>query len=263
MSNILKEICEEKRSNVKENKTLFSEASLLEKIKSCGAPRGFLDALVNAINSETFALITEIKKASPSRGVIREKFEVENLANDYTAGGATCLSVLTDTKYFQGKDEHLELAKKGNNLPILRKDFIIDPYQVIEARSIGADCILLIMAAITDNLALEIYDCGKKLGMDVLVEVHDEDELFRATRLNPDLLGINNRDLKTLKVDISTTEKLAKYAPKNATLVSESGLYSHSDLVRISQVGVKCFLVGESLMRQDDVSLGVRLLLGK
>ncbi|MEE2745661.1 MAG: indole-3-glycerol phosphate synthase TrpC, partial [Pseudomonadota bacterium] len=231
-------------------------------IASLPPPKGFTRGLKLALKSGSFGLIAEIKKASPSRGLIREEFDPSELAKSYSLGGATCLSILTETNYFQGENKHLQDVRSATDLPLIRKDFIIDPYQVAESRAIGADCILIIMAAVSDILAGTLFKFAQDLGMDVLVEVHNRHELERSRKLNPKLLGINNRNLKTLGVDLSITEELAPNAPKDAIIVSESGINSHSDIRRISAKGVNCFLVGESLMRQTNVTKALKTLIG-
>jgi len=267
MSDVLQRICADKRHHIEASKDRVPQAEIERRAADASPPRGFAARLKSVTDSGHYGLITEIKKASPSKGLIRDDFDPPVLAKAYARGGASCLSVLTDTPYFQGKDEDLIAARAAVDLPALRKDFMLDPYQIIEARAIGADCILIIMAALEDADARGLSSLAHELGMDVLVEVHDEAEMDRALSLGPALLGINNRNLKTLEVDLRTTEKLAAQALKargeEALLVSESGLYSHDDLGRMSAAGCKCFLVGESLMRQSDVEAATRTLLGE
>ena len=262
MSDVLERICAKKLGLIMEQRVKCPEPTLENQIENQEAPRKFVQALKTSLTLAPFSLIAEIKKASPSKGLIREQFNPVALANAYKNGGATCLSVLTDTPFFQGKNSHLIDVHSTVDLPILRKDFILDPYQILEARAIGADCVLLIMAALTDKLAALLYRNAKELNMDVLLEVHDENELDRALALEPDILGINNRNLKTLQVDLSTTERLASKVPNEVLMVSESGIYNNTDLKRISAVGINCFLVGESLMRKSDVEQAVKKLLG-
>ena len=263
MNDVLAEICAVKRDHVRAKKATRGEADLLATVGGVEAPRGFAAALRRAMAVGGFGLIAEIKKASPSRGVIRADFDPAALARAYAAGGATCLSVLTDAPYFQGDDAYLGAARAAVALPCLRKDFMLDPYQVVEARALGADCILVILAAVDDALGSDLVRAAHELGMDVLAEAHDANETERALKLDADLIGINNRDLKTLKVDLTTTERLAAIVPPDRVLVAESGLEAHADLERLALVGARAFLVGESLMRAGDVAAATRALLGR
>ena len=262
MSDVLARICADKRRHVRTMRHLHPLAELERRAADAAPPRGFRAALEQRIGEGGLALIAEIKKASPSKGLIRADFDPASLARAYADGGAGCLSVLTDEPYFQGKDAYLGQARAAVDLPALRKDFMLEPYQIVESRALGADCVLLIMAALGDAEARGLARLAHGLGMDVLVEVHDGDELERALSLEADLIGINNRNLKTLAVDIATTEALAPRVPPDRLLVAESGLYSHADLVRMVKVGAKAFLVGESLMRESDVTAATRRLLG-
>ena len=260
-TNVLTEICDRKRKHVVARKQAMPKPTLRQQLSNAPAPRGFADALARRIGDENYGLIAEIKKASPSKGLIRADFDPPALARAYLAGGATCLSVLTDEPYFRGSDDYLVAAREAVPLPVLRKDFIVDAYQVVESRALGADCILLIMACLDDVEAHDLASEAQGLGMDVLVEVHDRYELERALKLDARLIGINNRDLKTLKVDLKTAETLAPLVPHDRIAVGESGLNTPEDLDRLAAVNARCFLVGESLIREKDVAAATRRLL--
>jgi indole-3-glycerol phosphate synthase len=261
-SDALRRICAATRAELAHRKAGIGLAAMRSRAAAQPPPRGFGARLMQAAAEGRLGLIAEIKKASPSGGLIRSDFEPAALARAFQEGGAACLSVLTDAPFFQGDPDHLTAARAAVDLPVLRKDFILDPWQVYESRAMGADCILLILAALTDELAVELESLARDLDMDVLAEVHDRRELDRALGLQTKLIGINNRNLKTLRTDLSVTEALAPQVPPDRFLISESGMHSHDDLRRLAGLGVGAFLVGETLMRQPDVAAATRALLG-
>ncbi len=257
--NVLEKICADKREHVKRCEARLPLAETKARALDAPPPRDFIKALKN---HERPAIIAEVKKASPSKGVIRSNFHAPRIAKTYEENGAACLSVLTDAPYFQGADEYLVEVREAVIIPALRKDFMLSPYQIYESRALGADCILLIMAALEDETAAELYGITKELGMDVLVEVHNGEELSRALALKPDMVGVNSRNLKTLEVDLQTAFDLLEEMPGDIIKVAESGIDSHETLMELQNAGFDAFLVGESLMRQRDIGQALRALRG-
>lgn len=255
---VLDKICADKAIHVAAQKEAVSFEDIKTRALDAGPTRGFINALKNA---EEIALIAEVKKASPSKGVIREDFNPVEIAQTYEAGGASCLSVLTDEPYFQGHNDYFTAIREAVTLPMLRKDFMIDPYQIYESRVLGADCILIIMACLSDDQTAELYGLSTELGMDILVETHDEEEIERAKQLNPEMVGVNNRNLKTLEVSHETGLAMAKNLPDDVLRIAESGIYNHDDIQKFKEAGYAGFLIGESLMREANISLALKNLL--
>lgn len=260
MANVLDQICADKRDHVERKRHARSENDLKAMLEDIFPTRPFINSLKEK-NEDGVAVIAEVKKASPSKGIIRADFNPVEIAGLYQTNGAACLSVLTDEPYFQGHDDYFTAIRSSVGLPMLRKDFMVDRYQIYESRVLGADCILLIMACLEDHQAAEFYNLASSLGMDTLFEVHDEVELERALKLKPKMLGVNNRNLKTLEVDLQTGLDLAKHIPSDVLKVAESGIYDRTHIKQFSDHGFNAFLIGESLMREDDIGAALRNLI--
>lgn len=263
MTDVLKKICAQRKQDVDVAKQVAPVSALFEIIKSSPMPRGFAANIKSKTSRKETALIAEVKRASPSQGDIRANFDPTECARSYESAGATCLSVLTEPHWFKGEDPFIKTIKEDVKLPILRKDFMVDPYQIIESRALGADCVLIIMAAVEDDLAKDMIQTASDLGMNSLIEIHDQDELNRALNLPIDLLGINNRNLKTMDIDIQTSIHLSKGLTEQYTIVCESGIETHADITLMQDNGIYSFLVGTSLMRQPDLTKATHQLLGK
>lgn len=259
--NKLKEICAKKKEHVAVKKAETTLEAIKEHAAHAPASRGFKNALQKTYDACQVALIAEVKKASPSKGLIRENFDPQVIANSYKNAGASCLSVLTDEPYFQGCDTYLTQVQETVNLPLLRKDFMIDPYQIYESRALGADCILLILAALSDDEALEMHKIAQDLGMDTLAETHDAEEVRRALKLDNAIIGVNSRNLKTLEVTLETAISLCKNIPDNRMKIAESGIRTPDDIRMLQEIGYHGFLIGESLMRQNDIEAATRNIL--
>ena len=259
---VLAEICREKMDYVLRMQHLIPDVVMIERAKLQSPARGFIKAIQTKKALGMPALIAEVKKASPSKGIIRNDFDPQRIARIYEASGATCMSVLTDQPYFKGSDEDFQAARNVTRIPVIRKDFMLTPFQILESRALGADCVLLIMAALDDETAYLLFTLATNLGMDVLIEIHDAEELDRALKLSPSMIGVNSRSLKTLKVDLDTAFNLLERIPKDVVRVAESGIAGHEDLQNLHKAGYDAFLVGESLMREADIGLAVKKLLG-
>jgi indole-3-glycerol phosphate synthase len=260
--NILEQIYQDKLIEVRNKKKQISAQEICLQIKCDKVkPKNFTAAIEAKLNQKQTAIIAEVKKASPSKGIIRADFDPVFIAKTYQENGAACLSVLTDEKYFMGKNEYLSAIKKEVDLPILRKDFIIDSYQILESKQIGADCILLIMAMLDEKQAIDLEQAAMEIGLSVLIEVHNEVELQQALKLKSRLIGINNRNLKTFEISLETSKKLAAQIPQDKIIICESGIFTKTDILEMQAIGINSFLIGESLMRQDDIGLALRNLL--